>query len=414
MAKEPFSSWLTARTWRQGVRYSRVVACLLPAAALAVDWPYLVSDTSAWPPGVVALMVWQLSAEAFFLAILAADRWWYAGRGSEAAVYAACAGAMGLATWIGVADGLRVGDLAIYTAGATFVAAVMCTPRPVRRPLYVLSLAVLAWPAWVRSADVAAFVAAMVNPFCVVVLCIELDRVTLARQLALYLETQRAEAERQRADQVLYNVLPARVADELKRAARVQAVKYDNLGVLFADLVGFTAYARRLPPDALVLVLDEIFCEFDALVERHGVEKIKTIGDGYMATAAQGPQALCMLAVDMRRALHRYNRRSGTQFQMRVGIHAGPAVGGVLGRSRLLYDVWGETVNLASRLQASAGTNAIHVSHEVVLQASAFAFQARPAVRLKGQGRLATYWLLGPQDAAPSCMSAPHEAALLG
>ena len=414
MAQEPFAHWLTARTWRQGVRYSRAVAWLLPAAALAVDWPHLQSDPATWPPGVAALMVWQLCAEAFFLAVLAADRWVYAGRGSEAAVHVACAGAMVLATWVGLAEGMRLGDLSIYTAGATFVAAVMCTARPVRRPMYVLSLAALAWPAWHGSADAAAFVSALVNPFCVVVLCIELDRVTLARQRALYLETQRAQAECERADQVLHQVLPTRVVDELKQTSRVQAVKFDNLGVLFADLVGFTRYARQLPPDALVLVLDDLFSEFDALVARHGVDKIKTIGDGYMATSVQVPHALCALALDLRDALEAYNRRNGTRLAMRIGLHAGPAVGGVLGRSRLQYDVWGETVNIASRLQAAAGAGRIHVSEAMVRQAPQYVFDARPAVRLKGQGRLATYWLRGRQDAAPSCMSAPHEAALLG
>jgi adenylate cyclase len=412
MAQEPFPCWLAARTWRQGVRYSRVVACMLPPAALAVDWPYLAMPAHTWPPGAAALMLWQLCAECFFLAVLAVDRWHYAGRGSERAVNVASASALGLATWAGVVETVRIGDLSIYAAGATFVATVMCTPRPVRRPMYLASLAVLACVFWERSLDTAAFVAGMVNPFCVVVLCIELDRFTHARSLALYAEAERAQAERERADRVLYDVLPVRIADQLKRDGRVDAVRIDNLGVLFADLVGFTSFARRLPPHALVVVLDDIFSDFDALVQQHGAEKIKTMGDGYMATSQGRPEMLCRLALDMQAALACYNERSGTDLAMRIGIHAGPAVAGVLGRNRLLYDVWGETVNVASRLQVSGAAGAIHVSGAVARQAGgAFAFEARPPQWLKGYGPLPSYWLRGAANVAAPMASATVSTA---
>jgi class 3 adenylate cyclase len=266
-----------------------------------------------------------------------------------------------------------------------------------RQPLYAATLLVLAVPVWQRDGgDVVLLVSAMVNPFCVVVLCLWLDRFTYSRDLALYRQTQRAQAERQRADELLHNVLPLSVAEELKRERRIAARKFEHLGVLFADIAGFTRYASRLPPDALVLMLDEIFTSFDALVERRGVEKIKTIGDAYMAVADAGVPALCELALDMRDALDRYNRANGTQLAMRIGIHVGPAVAGVLGTKRFLYDVWGDTVNVASRVEGAGRAGSIHVTDAVVQQATAsYAFAGRGLIELPGRGRMLTYWLVG-------------------
>lgn len=401
MAEQPFAQWLASKTWAQGVRYSRAVAWLLPPAALVVDAPYFAAGADSWPPAFIALLAWQLAAEAFFLAVVAADRWWPDVRGRESSVNLACAGAMLLATWIGVAESWRTGDISIYAAGSTFVAAVMCTPSPVRRPMYLLSLLALAWPALERAADAGAFMSAMVNPFCVVVLCMELDRFAYSRNRELHAERQRAEAERARADKVLYNVLPASIADELKRDDKVNAVKFENMGVLFADIAGFTSFSRALPPDALVLVLNQIFSSFDALVERQGLEKIKTIGDAYMVVSHQNIAALGELALAMGQSMARYNQANGTALGMRIGIHAGPAVAGVIGVKRFLYDVWGDTVNVASRMEATGEAGAIHVTENVMQQTrDHFAFQPREPMEIKGRGVMATYWLLGPLAAA--------------
>jgi adenylate cyclase len=159
MALQPFREWLVQKSWAHGVYYSKAVACLLPPAALA-------------------------------------DRLLPRLRRSEAALNAACAGAMVLATWVGAVHGWMWGDLAIYAAGATFVAAVMCTPSPVRRPLYVLSFLVLGPAAGMRAREGTELLAALVNPFCVVVLCIELDKFMHARNAELCAEMQRAESER--------------------------------------------------------------------------------------------------------------------------------------------------------------------------------------------------------------------------
>lgn len=401
MEDAAFRQWLTQRSWAMSVRYCKVVAVLLPPAALTTDVPLLHEHGVG---GLGWLLAWQVAAEFVCLALIAADRWLPALRGREGPLYTFCGVFIGLCTWIGMVDGGMRGDFSIYAAGMTFGAAVASTPRRVRQPMYAASLFALALPVWHREAGDAVRVAAgLVNPFCVVVLCLWLDRFTYSRDRALYRETRRAQAERERADGVLYNVLPRAVADEIKQSGRVQARKFDNLGVLFADIAGFTQFSSRLPPDALVLVLDEIFSSFDTLVQQHRLEKIKTIGDAYMVVAPGRIDALCRLALEMRAALEHYNHANGTGMALRIGIHAGPAVAGVLGVQRFLYDVWGDTVNIASRLESAGRAGSIQVSETVVRQAGdAFDFHARGLVELQGRGRLLTYWLLGAARAPRS------------
>ena len=412
MQDPAFREWLVSKSWVQGVRYSKVVACLLPLGALAVHAHLFTDKVQILSPGVVWLLVWQVSAELFFIAVILADRWCPQLRNREWSLNAVCAGAVALATWLCIVDGRMRTDMSIYAAGLTFVAAVMCTPRPVRLPMYVLSFLVLSIVAGLTVDGSAAVLVALANPFCIVVLCVELDKFTFARNVELYTETRRAEAERARADKVLYNVLPAVIADELKRDGKVKAVKFENMGVLFADIAGFTHFSRALPPDALVLVLNDIFSSFDELVERHGVEKIKTIGDAYMVVSDQRLDSLAQLALDMGDALQRYNRVNGTKLGMRIGIHAGPAVAGVIGVKRFLYDVWGDTVNVASRMESTGATGAIHVTEAVYQQVRGkFEFSPREGLDIKGSGPMATYWLLGP--VAPVASADARRAAAL-
>lgn len=410
MQEVAFREWLAARSWGLAVRYCRAVAWLLPPAALAANAPYL--RTSGWAddPGFLWLLAWQVTAELVCIATVLADRWLPRLLGREGPLYVFCAVFLAMTTWIGLADGALRGDLSLYAAGSTFVAAVICTPRPVRRPMYALSFAALGVAAgFGASGDAAATVAALVNPFCVVVLCMELDRLTLLRARTLYAETTRAAAERERADSVLYDLLPVHVAEQLKQGERAPAVKYANMGVLFADIAGFTRYASRLPPDALVMMLNQVFSRFDALAREHGVEKIKTLGDGYMAVAHDGVRGLCALALAMHEVMAAYNRANGTDLSLRIGIHAGPAVAGVIGTQRPLYDAWGDTVNVASRLESAAPPGATLVSAAVHAQAAGrFVFDAVPCVPLRDCGSVKG-WLLqaGAAAAAPARQAAP-------
>lgn len=398
VSDQAFQAWLCGKSWDLCVRYCKVVAVLMLPAVLAINGPLVQDGDFATRASDWWLLAWQASVEFTCLAMVVANRWLPGLRGRPLPLYVFCGLFMLLTTWAGVRALLMDGGgLIVYAAGSTFIAAVICTPLPVRRPMYAFSLFALAMVAGLGADDAVDVLAALVHPFCVVVLCIELDKVTFARSLELFTEMQKAEHERARADKVLYNVLPASIADELKREDKVNAVKFENMGVLFADIAGFTSFSRSLPPDALVLVLNEIFSAFDELVERHGLEKIKTIGDAYMVVSHHRLGTMGELALEMVDAMERYNRANGTQLAMRIGIHAGPAVAGVIGVKRFLYDVWGDTVNVASRMESTGAPGAIHVTDSVYRQTQGrFAFEARGPVALKGRESMPTYWLLGP------------------
>ncbi|HYF43680.1 MAG TPA: adenylate/guanylate cyclase domain-containing protein [Ramlibacter sp.] len=417
MEDRVFAAWVAQKSWSHATRYCKVVAWLIPLAALAIDLPLVLRGTFHDTVGSYWLVAWQAATELTCLAVLAADRLLPPASSRERAVYLLCWAFMVLTTWAGV-RGLLIGGggLMLFAAGSTFIAAVICTPKPVRRATYVLSIVALGVAGWFKQPDVAGLVGALVIPFCVVVLCIELDRHTYSRNRELFLQQQRTEAERARADSVLYNALPTSVAEELKRHGKVQPAKHDNTGVLFADLVGFTEFSRRLPPDALLVVLNEIFSTFDTLVEQHGLDKIKTLGDGYMVTSRSRVPDLCRLALDMREAIRRYNQANGTSLGLRIGVHAGPVVAGVIGVVRYSYDVWGDTVNVASRIESAGEPDAIHVSEAVFAQAGeAFAFEPRGAVEIRGRGLLPTYWLLGAVDPlrVPAALTATGHASSL-
>jgi class 3 adenylate cyclase len=396
-----FRVWLSETSWAVGVRYCRALLWLLPVAATLMDLPLVLSTGAAEARKLEALVTWQAAAWLASGAVVLVNRAPASRRHREAVLYFFCAVFMGLLTWLGVLALWHGGNgLVIYAAGATFIAAVISTPRPVRRPLYALSLLALGLAVLTRTQEPAALVTALSNPLCVVILCLALDRFMYSRSLALYGEIRRAEAERERADRVLYNVLPASIADELKRHDKVNAVKFENLGVLFADIAGFTAYSRSLPPDALVLMLNQVFSLFDERVDRLGLEKIKTIGDAYMVVSYARVASLCELALQMQDAMAAYNRTNGTALAMRIGIHAGPAVAGVIGVKRFLYDVWGDTVNVASRMEAAGQPGSIHVTQAVAQQASGeFEFESRGLIEIRGRGTVPGYWLRGPRVA---------------
>ncbi len=394
MEDKAFRAWLAQKSWTQAVRYSRTVIWLMLLAALALNIPLVAQGTLTSVPGFW-LVAWQAAVVLTCIAMMLIEKMAPRIRGREIPLYLFCGVFMVLTTWAGVrAQLIGGGGLIVYAAGSTFMAAVICTPMMVRRPMYALSLVALAVPVWLQSGDIEKMFASLVLPFCVVVLCIELDRFTYSQNRALY-------TEKMRADRVLYNVLPVRIADELKETGQLKAVKHENMGVLFADIAGFTNFSRALPPDALVLVLNDIFSSFDALVDQHAVEKIKTIGDAYMAVSDGRVASLGQLALDMNAALQRYNRINGTQLGIRIGIHAGPAVAGVIGLKRFVYDVWGDTVNTASRMESTGAAGAIQVTEAVYRQLrEQFEFRAREAPAMQAGGAPRTWWLVGPATAA--------------
>lgn len=222
-----------------------------------------------------------------------------------------------------------------------------------------------------------------------------------------FLQQRLIEQEHARAETLLFNMLPAPIVERLKRQ-EVVADAYQEASVLFADLTRFTEMTARLPARQLVALLDALFTRFDALAERHGVEKIKTIGDAYMAASGvpvprpDQVQALARMALDMRAAVSQF-RVIEPQLNVRIGIATGPVVAGVIGSKRRIYDLWGDTVNVASRLESSgvAGQIQVDARTHACLQHQ-FVLTSRGAVVLKGKGECMTYWLRSARPVLPS------------
>ena len=210
-----------------------------------------------------------------------------------------------------------------------------------------------------------------------------------------------ADDAREEADALLASMLPESIAERLKASpGELLADNVANASVLFTDLVGFTPLARELGAEHTVTLLDEIISEFDSIAARHGVEKIKTIGDGYMAVAGvtsplpDHETRLARLALELPVVVERISQTRDMDLQIRIGMASGPVMAGVIGADRFSYDVWGETVNLASRLESHGLPGQVHVSGEVnrALRKS-FHFEPRGGIEIKGVGHLET-WML--------------------
>lgn len=203
------------------------------------------------------------------------------------------------------------------------------------------------------------------------------------------------QAERERSEQLLRNILPAPVAERMKRGETPIADAVPEAGVLLADLVGFTRLASTVGADHVVELLNEVFTAFDLLVERSGLEKIKTIGDAYLAAAGvplphpQPARAVATLALALRAETQRINENYGTSFRLRIGLSVGPLVAGVIGRNKFAYDIWGETVNVACRLCGAARPGEILLPAETAWRLEErFEVGASRPVELKGLGLL--------------------------
>ena len=204
------------------------------------------------------------------------------------------------------------------------------------------------------------------------------------------------EAERAKTEELLYNVLPQEVAARL-RAGEAVADSFSDLTAIFVDLAGFSALSKRLSPGHLVKLLNGFFSAADRCAGRHGIEKVKTIGDAYlavaggMASAGGDSRAAILFARDLIAELEAMAAESGLPLKARIGVHTGPAVGGVIGSTRLAYDYWGDTMNVASRLQGAAPLNGIAVSEATYFQTRAIQDYEPQSVVLKGIGETAAY-----------------------
>jgi adenylate cyclase len=207
--------------------------------------------------------------------------------------------------------------------------------------------------------------------------------------------------EREKSERLLLNVLPASVAARLKESDETIADGFDSATVLFADIVGFTPLARDLPPADTVVLLDRIFAGWDQLAARHGVEKIKTIGDAYMVAAGlptpreDHAEAIAELALEMGAEAERCAGK-GAPLEVRIGIDTGPVVAGVIGRAKFSYDLWGDTVNTASRMESHGLPGEIQVTERTYERLrDRFELRPRGTIEVKGKGPMVTYLLLG-------------------
>ncbi|MDY6783234.1 MAG: adenylate/guanylate cyclase domain-containing protein [Cyanobacteriota bacterium] len=220
--------------------------------------------------------------------------------------------------------------------------------------------------------------------------------ITDRKRMQEALREQKAQTEG-----LLLNILPRPIAQRLQMGESPIADYFEDASILFADLVGFTGFAARKTPVELVEILSAIFSEFDGLAEKFGLEKIKTIGDNYMVVGGlpvpreNCVAAIAQMALAMRTFLAQFNLETGQTFQLRIGINVGSVVAGVMGRSKMIYDLWGDAVNIASRMESTSEAGKIQVTAAVYERLKhQFSFEKRGDVEVRGKGTMLTYWLL--------------------
>ncbi len=215
---------------------------------------------------------------------------------------------------------------------------------------------------------------------------------------------QRQDAQ-DRAENLLLNILPRSIAEKLKAKPQTISDSFTSASILFADVADFTPMAQRVAPADLVNMLDRLFGHFDTLVERYELEKIKTIGDCYMAAAGipvprpDHAQALALMALDMLDAVGPRGAMGDLGFELRIGINSGPVVAGVIGRKRFLYDLWGDAVNTAGRMQTEGTPGYIQITQATYeLLKDEFVCERRGMVAVKGKGDMETWYLVGRRE----------------
>lgn len=206
----------------------------------------------------------------------------------------------------------------------------------------------------------------------------------------------------EKTERLLLNILPESIAERLKQQNSTIADSFEEVTVLFADIVGFTELSSRIPPSELVDLLNQIFSRFDKLAEYHKVEKIKTIGDAYMVVSGLPDEckyhttAIANMALDMQKSLEEFNRENNQSFRIRIGISTGPAVAGVIGLKKFAYDLWGDTVNTASRMESHGIPGCIQVCQDSYERLKdKYILEKRGLIKVKGKGEMVTYLLQG-------------------
>ncbi|MEG3941617.1 MULTISPECIES: adenylate/guanylate cyclase domain-containing protein [unclassified Microcoleus] len=230
----------------------------------------------------------------------------------------------------------------------------------------------------------------------------KLARERISQAEKLQTAYQQLELEQGKSEELLLNILPAAIALRLKDNEHNIAESFAEVTVMFADIVGFTELSSRISATAVVEVLNDIFSAFDHLADRHGLEKIKTIGDAYMVVGGlptpreDHAEAIANMAIDMLHEIRLLSLEHSEPFSIRIGISSGPVVAGVIGLKKFIYDLWGDTVNIASRMESHGITGCIQVTAETYeILKDKYTFQKRGAIQIKGKGYMVTYLLTG-------------------
>jgi class 3 adenylate cyclase len=211
--------------------------------------------------------------------------------------------------------------------------------------------------------------------------------------------------EKQYSDTLLHNILPKSIVKRLKKDPIIIADRFEATTILFADIVGFTKLSEKTPPADLVNLLNQMFSIFDELSERYGLEKIKTMGDAYMVAgglpvaSTSHAQAIADLALEMRLRLKQFNLEQHQEFNIRIGIHTGTVIAGVIGIKKFVYDIWGDTVNVASRMESHGIPGQIQVSDATYqILKDQYDFTERGVIEVKGKGEMRVYLLQGKKS----------------
>jgi len=212
--------------------------------------------------------------------------------------------------------------------------------------------------------------------------------------------------EKKKADDLLLNILPTKIAGELLESGKVVAQEFDNVSILFTDIVGFTQASEKLQPQQLIIALNDIYSQFDEIVSRHGIEKIKSIGDAYMAagglpvSSGETIKNTVLAGLEIRDYMQkRIEERINaglSAFEIRIGIHTGPVVAGIIGVRKFQYDIWGDTVNTANRMEQNSEPGRVNISqstYEAIHLFTDFTFEQRIRISVKGKGDMQMYFV---------------------
>jgi adenylate cyclase len=229
----------------------------------------------------------------------------------------------------------------------------------------------------------------------------ELELRVLERTAQLQETNQLLGLEQDKSERLLLNILPQPIADQLKQGHTTIADWFGEVTILFADIVGFTQLSAQLPPTTLVNLLNDIFSAFDRLTEKYELEKVKTMGDGYMAVGGLPKQrpdhadAIALMALEMQQEMAKFNAKHNSELNIRIGINTGPVVAGVIGTKKFNYDLWGDAVNTASRMESHGIPGTIQVSATTYERLrEKFVLEHRGTIEIKGKGAMETYFLV--------------------